>query len=221
MADNQFDDFIRSKMEPYASKVPADMWDRISAGKKKRRIAYWWKNTGLFLLLTGTLTASWILYDNKENGMTTASNPNDFTNVSKNKKTTTEKDFTEQNSNEARVTRKQEIVDAGNNTGGNNSSVDRQNGFANAEKAFSASKGNSEIRETNKRTSTFKKNSTADLASFKSTGNSVGFKKKPAPYPIEETQESSFTNSTLIVAILMSLYCFAHRTSPLLFTLNK
>jgi hypothetical protein len=51
MSDNEFDDIIRKKLEQYEGEIPADMWQRIAIGKKKRRGVYKWYRYLIALLL--------------------------------------------------------------------------------------------------------------------------------------------------------------------------
>ena len=52
MTDNEFDDIIKKKLEQYEGGIPADMWQRITTGKKKRRGAYiWYRYLTVLLLL--------------------------------------------------------------------------------------------------------------------------------------------------------------------------
>jgi hypothetical protein len=43
MTDKLFDDFIKDKIQSYASKVPAGMWESIQKKKDKKRGAFWWR----------------------------------------------------------------------------------------------------------------------------------------------------------------------------------
>lgn len=55
MTENQFDEFFRDKLQPHASQVPDDMWQRITEKKDKDRkiffIPRWYYSTALLLLL--------------------------------------------------------------------------------------------------------------------------------------------------------------------------
>lgn len=72
MTDNLFDNFIKEKLQNYASPVPADMWDRIVQKKEKRRTVFWWKNYAIIgaLLLVGL--GGWFAMDANKTGKAVA-----------------------------------------------------------------------------------------------------------------------------------------------------
>ena len=49
MNQESFDDIIRKKVEQYSAPVPADAWDNIMGGKKKRRFVFFWWVFGVLI----------------------------------------------------------------------------------------------------------------------------------------------------------------------------
>ncbi len=65
MTDNELDDIFKKRLQQYEGEIPADMWQRINTGKKKRRGGYIWLylvaaivlvifTTGIYHFYTGT-----------------------------------------------------------------------------------------------------------------------------------------------------------------------
>ncbi|HEY6977953.1 MAG TPA: hypothetical protein VH396_16755, partial [Chitinophagaceae bacterium] len=65
MTDNQFDEFVRRKLEDHSSKVPEDLWQRIKQKKDKdpKVIIL----LVLLLLIVGAPTGYFIFNSNQEN----------------------------------------------------------------------------------------------------------------------------------------------------------
>jgi hypothetical protein len=51
MLDNEFDDLVKKGLQQYEGEVPADMWQRITAGKKKRRVVFIWRRYLIALVM--------------------------------------------------------------------------------------------------------------------------------------------------------------------------
>jgi hypothetical protein len=68
ISDNQMDELFKDRLRDYPSSVPADMWDRILAKKKRDRMI--WLFFALFAIgiLTLGLTGGYLLLDQKNSG---------------------------------------------------------------------------------------------------------------------------------------------------------
>jgi hypothetical protein len=57
MTDKLFDSFIKHKLDNFESEVPADMWNRITEKKKKRRAIFWWNMKAAYLFIGVAIVA--------------------------------------------------------------------------------------------------------------------------------------------------------------------
>ncbi|RFM28779.1 outer membrane beta-barrel protein [Deminuibacter soli] len=82
MTDQLFDKFIRDKLGDHPSPVPADMWDRIAAGEKRRTGPAWLRAPAVYLwlaallLLTGSATWLWVQQTPGSTANQTQTSPN-------------------------------------------------------------------------------------------------------------------------------------------------
>jgi hypothetical protein len=82
----QMDDFFKEKFDSYSPEVPADMWERIAATQKKRRVAIvWWRKwltTKCLLIaaIAGMMIAGGLHFNRDKEMATTAINSANTTN---------------------------------------------------------------------------------------------------------------------------------------------
>lgn len=64
MNDQQFDDFIKNKLQNHSSAVPDGVWERIQAKRENERrgIAWWQQNKKLIIGLTALLLTSYVVF---------------------------------------------------------------------------------------------------------------------------------------------------------------